>query len=65
MTQNMPAKVHELEKSLGSLRELVAKQGKQIAQCLQNERDTAAALLKLQKDYNDLSNYTVSGKILP
>lgn len=56
----LSTKVCDIEKSFDSLREQVKRQDKQIAQCLKNERDTAAALLKLQKDYNELSKYTSS-----
>lgn len=39
---------------------MVKNQEKQIAQCIKNERDTASALLRLQRDYNELSKYTHS-----
>lgn len=56
----LSTKVCGLEKSLNSLRDHVKSQDKQIAQCLQSERETAAALIKLQRDYNELSKYTLS-----
>lgn len=56
----MSSKVCGIEKSINSLREQVKRQEKQIAQCIKNERDTAAALYKLQKDYNELARYTLT-----
>lgn len=57
---SLSSKVCGIEKSIESLRDHVKKQDKQITLCLQNERDTAAALLNLQKDYNDLLKYASS-----
>lgn len=52
------SKVSELEKSLNYLHEHVKSQDKHISQCLQNEKETAALLLKLQRDHSDLVKYT-------
>lgn len=53
-------KVSDLEKSLNRLHEHVRSQDKHIAQCLKNEKETAALLLKLQRDHSDLVKYASS-----
>lgn len=55
---NLTSEMSEMKKSLNYLNEQVKIQGKQIAQCLKNEKDTAALLLKLQRDHSELVNYT-------
>lgn len=57
---SLSTKVLGIEKLLDSLREQVKRQDKQIAQCIKNERDSAAALFQLKKDYFELSKYTTS-----
>lgn len=52
--------VLEIKQSLNQLREHVRLQDKHIAQCLKNEKGTAALLLKLQRDHSDLVKYTGS-----
>lgn len=48
---NLVNDVSEIKQSLHQLREHVSMQDKQIAQCLKNEKETAALLLKLQRDH--------------
>lgn len=57
---NLVNEVSEIKQSLNQLREHSRLQDKQIAQCLKNERETAALLLKLQRDHSDLVKYTGS-----
>lgn len=56
----LSGRVCGLENSVDTLRDLVKSQAKQIEKCIKNERDTATALLKLQRDYNDLFKYANS-----
>lgn len=51
-------KVSDLEHSLNYLHDHVKSQDSHISQCLKNEKETAAMLLKLQRDHSDLVKYT-------
>lgn len=50
-------RVGDLERSLSYLHDHVKSQDKHISKCIKNEKETAALLLKLQRDHSDLVKY--------
>lgn len=53
-------KLAGMQLSIEQLQSYVREQDKQIAQCIKHDKSTATLLVKLQRDYCDLSKYTES-----
>lgn len=58
--RQMGTRILDLEKALGYHTEHVVNLEKQITKCIQNERNTASALTRLESNYVSLHNYTKS-----